>query len=387
MSEVLIKNCGPIITGDVASPLRAAETAWLEDGLIRYLGPARENDENRADEVLDAKGLTLAPGLIDAHAHPPLNDYLSSYKAVDWAENYMAGGITSVISTGPYRTPGLPESVEGAKALAVTAREIWRNYRPKGIKVYGGALLPVPGLTEADIADLARAGIKVLGEVGMSRLQDLDEAAATVALAKKHGMVATAHSGGASSPDCASYGARELKAIKPDVICHLNGAPTPMADEDVEDLLANGDYYYDLITHGNVRVLLAVVKLAAEQGKLNKLMLGTNTPSMAGYSPMGLWTSIAAIANMNPQIHPAAIMALATGNVADCYGLKHGRIKEGHQADLLFLDAAYPDDDVFRTLRAGNMPSVASIMVDGRITLTACKNTPGPSRRPEYVRP
>lgn len=386
MSEVLIKNCGPIITGDVDAPLKEAETVRLKDGIIRYLGPAR-GDEKLADEVLDAQGLALAPGLIDAHAHPPLNDYLPSYKAVDWAENYMAGGITSVISTGPYRTPGLPESVEGAKALAVTAREIWRNYRPKGIKVYGGALLPAPGLTEADFVDLARSGIKVLGEVGMSRLRDIDQAAAVAALARKHGLVVTAHSGGASGPDCASYGARELRAINPDVICHLNGAPTPMADEDVEDLLVNGDYYYDLITHGNVRVLLAVVKLAVEHRKLNRLMLGTNTPSMAGYSPMGLWTSIAAIANMNPKIHPAAVMALATGNAADCYGLQHGYIKEGYQADLLFLDAAYPDDDVFKTLRAGNMPSVASIMIDGRITMTACKNTPGPSRRPAYVRP
>ena len=384
MEKVLIKNCGPVVTGHPSSPLTEAGTIWLEDGIIKYLGPARNEDEKKAGAVIDAKGLTLCPGLIDAHAHPPLNDYLSSYKAVDWAENYMAGGITAIISTGPYRTPGLPETVAGAKALAVAARDIWRHYRPKGIKVYAGALLPVPGLTEADFAELARAGIQILGEIGMSRLRDIGQAVETVALAKKHGFVTTAHSGGASSPDCASYGAQELKVINPDVICHINGAPTPMSDEDIEDMLTGGDYYYDIITHGNVRVTLDVVKLAVDYGKFNRLMLGTNTPSMAGYSPMGLWTNIAAIANMNPQIHPASIIAMASGNVADCYDLKHGYLKEGYQADILFLDAAYPDDDVFQTLRAGNMPSVASIMVDGRITMTSCKNTPGPSRRPEY---
>ena len=38
--------------------------------------------------------------MIDAHSHMPINDYLPQYKACDIVEDYMGGGITSMLLSG-----------------------------------------------------------------------------------------------------------------------------------------------------------------------------------------------------------------------------------------------------------------------------------------------
>lgn len=114
MKKVLITNCGPIMTGDIQQPTARGEVIWVEDGTIRYIGDNKPEFEKEADAILDAQGLFVSPSMIDAHCHMPMNDYLPQYKAVDVVENYMGGGISSMISQGP-RMPGLPNSVRGAK--------------------------------------------------------------------------------------------------------------------------------------------------------------------------------------------------------------------------------------------------------------------------------
>ena len=56
--------------------------------------------------VIDANGLTISPGLIDAHVHPLLSDYLPSFQAVDWIDSYVNGGVTSMVSAGEIYIPG-----------------------------------------------------------------------------------------------------------------------------------------------------------------------------------------------------------------------------------------------------------------------------------------
>lgn len=155
MKKVLITNCGPIMTGDIQQPTARGEVIWVEDGTIRYIGDNKPEFEKEADAILDAQGLFVSPSMIDAHCHMPMNDYLPQYKAVDVVENYMGGGISSMISQGP-RMPGLPNSVRGAKALAIAGKEIWDNNRVRRAKVHGGALRLVEGLTEDDFREGCR---------------------------------------------------------------------------------------------------------------------------------------------------------------------------------------------------------------------------------------
>lgn len=385
MKKILIKNLGTIVSGDIKKPILDAEVIYAEDGVIKYIGAAKAELEAEANTVVDAKGLDISPGLVDAHAHPPINDYMPLYKATDFATNFVASGNTGMISVGNTMMPGVPPTVSGTKAMAIVGKQVWENNRPSGFKIHGGALMLVEGLEDKDFAEMAAEGINVVGEVGMSPLKDIDKLADMVKLAQKHGMVVTAHSGGPSDKDCASYNADDLFKINPDVICKLNGGPTPMSDEDIKRVVEEGDFYYDLIAHGNLRILLDVYKLAADNNKTDKLMLGTNTPSMAGYSPLGLWTNIAALSNYYQDVHPSEFIAMASGNVADCYGLDHGKIKEGYKLDVIFLDGFDPDTCPFKTLQSGNMCSTSNVIIDGNLVMPHCKNVPGVSRNPEFI--
>lgn len=384
MKKIYLKNLGTIVSGNVNNPVLDAEVIYAEDGVIQYVGPAKADLEAAANTVVDAKGLDIAPALVDAHAHPPINDYLPEFKATDFAVNFMAGGTASMISVGNVM-PGMPFTVPGVKSVAVAGKLVWDTYRPQGTKVYGGALMLVDGLQDKDFAEVASAGVKVVGEIGKSPLQDVAKAAEMAAMAKKNGFVVTAHSGGPSDAKCASYKAADLLKINPDVICSLNGAPTPMSDTDIEKVIKEGDFYYDLLGHGNLRVLLNVYKLAKDAGKTGKLMLGTNVPSMSGYSPLGLWVNIAALSNRYQDVHPAAFIAMASGNVADCYGLNHGKIEKGYKLDTIFLDGFGYDTCPFKTLQSGNMCSVSFVIMDGEVRMPHCKNVPGASRKPEFT--
>lgn len=384
MKKVLLTDLGTIVSGDIENPIIDAEVIYAEDGVIKYIGAAKAELEESANTVVDAKGLDISPGLIDGHAHPPINDYIPLYKATDFAVNFLAGGTTSMVSLGNTMMPGVPCTVSGTKAMAVVGKQVWENNRPQGFKVHGGALMLVEGLKDKDFAEMEAEGIKVVGEVGMSPLQDVDKVSEMVKAAQKHGLVVTAHSGGPVDINCAAYTADDLLKINPDVICALNGEPTPMSDADIEKVIKDGDFYYDLVTHGSLRVLLDVYRLAAENNKLNKLILGTNVPSMSGYSPLGLWTNIAALSNYYQDVHPSVFIAMASGNVADCYGLDHGKIREGYKLDVIFLDGFGYDTCPFKTLQSGNMCSTSNVMIDGELVMVKCKNVPGSSRDPEF---
>ena len=68
MTRLLIKNIGKMVSGDIKNPLIEADTLLVEDGKIARIGKGEELDVS-AETVVDAKGITLIPGLIDSHAH------------------------------------------------------------------------------------------------------------------------------------------------------------------------------------------------------------------------------------------------------------------------------------------------------------------------------
>ena len=60
----------------------------------------------------------------------------------------------------------------GAKALAILAHRAFVNLRPSRVKVHAGAVLLEHGLVEADFDDLAAAGCRLVGEIGISGVKD-----------------------------------------------------------------------------------------------------------------------------------------------------------------------------------------------------------------------
>ncbi len=117
---------------------------------------------------------------------------------MDFIESGLHGGITTMISAGEVHLPGRPKDIVGLKALAVVAAKAYANLRPAGVKMHAGAPILELGMVEEDFADMANAGVRLVGEIGLGSVKTGKDAAPMVEWAKKHGMTATIHTGGPS---------------------------------------------------------------------------------------------------------------------------------------------------------------------------------------------
>src|SRR3569832_2197440 len=150
--RVAVFNIGTILTGDLAAPVADGDAIVMEDGRIVAVGTGGNDD---ADIAIDAGGMMAMPGLIDSQVHITFGDYTPRQRTVGFLESYVHGGVTTSISASEVHVPGRPKDPEGVKALAVAAFKCFEHYRPGGMKVYGGSIILEPGITEADLKEVA----------------------------------------------------------------------------------------------------------------------------------------------------------------------------------------------------------------------------------------
>ena len=172
--KTLIRNIGTLVSGDIRGPLLDADSLVISDGRIAAVG--RRLDED-TDTVIDAKGTTVMPGLIDSHVHPVFGDFTPRQRTVDFIDSAMNGGVTTAISAGEVHLPGRPKDIVGLKALAIVAAKAYANFRPGGVKVHAGAPILELGLVEQDFADMAAAGVRLVGEIGLGSVKTGEDAA------------------------------------------------------------------------------------------------------------------------------------------------------------------------------------------------------------------
>src|SRR2546423_6738652 len=141
----LVRNIGTLVSGDIGRPLLDADSLVIREGRIAAVG--RRLDED-ADTVIDARGTTVTPGLIDSHVHPVFGDFTPRQRTMDFIDSGMNGGVTTAISAGEVHLPGRPKDIVGLKALAIVAAKSYANFRPGGVKVHAGAPILELGLTE-----------------------------------------------------------------------------------------------------------------------------------------------------------------------------------------------------------------------------------------------
>jgi imidazolonepropionase-like amidohydrolase len=84
--KTLIRNIGTLVSGDIRRPILDADSLVIGDGKI--LGIGRGLDED-ADTVIDAKGTTVMPGLVDSHVHPVFGDFTPRQRTVDFIDSAM----------------------------------------------------------------------------------------------------------------------------------------------------------------------------------------------------------------------------------------------------------------------------------------------------------
>jgi enamidase len=381
MSDVIIRNAGTIVSGDLEQPIIDGDTVAIRDGRIDAVG----SDDVGGDAIehqIDAGGATVMPGLIDSHVHPVLGDFTPRQRMIDFIQSCSHGGVTSMISAGEVHTPGRPKDRDGTKALAILASKAFDNLRPAGVKVHAGALLLEKGLTEEDFADVAAAGVRLVGEIGISGIVQPEDSEPMARWAQKHGMKVMVHMGGASVPGSSVIGADLVLAVLPDVAAHVNGGPTAPPLADVERILAESSVAVEVVQCGNVLALQQVVKLCAREGCLDRLLVGTDMPSGTGVIPLGVLRTLSWASALGG-IPPEQAIAFATGNTAKVYDLDTGVIAPGRAGDVVIADSPRGSqaDNALEALAIGDTPAIAAVVSDGEVTVYGSRNSPPPTRQ------
>ena len=384
--KLVVRNIGLLLSGDIDKPILDADTVVAVDGVITAVGKLKNVDTSRPDTLIDARGVTLCPGLIDSHVHPVFGDWTPRQNQLGWIESTLNGGVTSMISAGEVHLPGRPKDIVGLKALAITAQRAFYNFRPGGVKVLAGAPVIEKGMTEADFAELAAAGVTLLGEVGLGSVKAGAEARQMVAWARKHGIQSTIHTGGPSIPGSGLIDKDVVLEADADVIGHINGGHTSLPEAHVCELCERSTRAIEIVHNGNERTAIAAVHTARDRKCLHRVILGTDGPAGSGVQPLGILRVISLLSSLGG-IPAEQAFCFATGNTARIRGLDCGLIQPGKAADFVFLDRAQhtAGKNLLESVALGDIPGVGMVVIDGVVRCQRSRNTPPATEIPVVI--
>ncbi|ROZ66058.1 amidohydrolase family protein [Ramlibacter sp. WS9] len=375
--KVVIKNIGLLLSGDLDRPILDADTIVVHDGLITSVGRAADCDTSEPATLIDARQTCVAPGLIDSHVHPVFGDWTPRQNQIGWIDSTMNGGVTTMISAGEVHLPGRPKDIVGLKALAITAQRAFDNFRPGGVKVLAGAPVIEQGMVEQDFKDLADAGVKLLGEVGLGSVKAGQEAQRMVAWARKHGIQSTIHTGGPSIPGSGLIDKDVVLEADADIIGHINGGHTSLPEAHVCELCERSSRAIEIVHNGNEKVAIAAAQMALQLKCPHRVILGTDGPAGSGVQPLGILRMVAMLSSL-AGIPAELVFCFATGNTARIRNLNCGLIEPGRAADFVFMDKAQHSagKGLLESVQLGDIPGVGMVMIDGLVRCGRSRNTP-----------
>lgn len=388
MANILaITNIGILISGDIEKGVLDADTVLIKKDKIQRVGN-RSIIPKKVDRIIDANGMAVIPGLIDSHIHPYLGDWTPRLNMHDWMANSVHGGVTTMISQGESHIPGKrPRDKEGTKALAILAKKSYETFRPGGMKVDGGPIIFDTKLNEKDFKDLAQAGVWRVAEIGGGGLYKYKDIKDMLIYARKYGMKISAHCGGVSQrTDSAKMTAKDILRINPDIAVHVNGGPTSLSYKDIERLVKESNFALEIVYNGNPKMMLETIKLSYENDCLHRIIIGSDSPTGRGVMIVAILKMVTMIASIG-EIPPEKALTMATGNTADAFGLRIGKIEQGRAADLVLTDAPVGSaaHDAFESFRIGDVPGVAMVLIDGEIVVPRGRFTAPPMRAPKII--
>lgn len=384
--KLVIKNIGQILSGKLEEPLIDGDCIVCIDGQINAIGQFKDLDTEQATVTVDANGIWLCPGLIDSHVHPVIGDYTPRQQQIHWIDSCLHGGVTTMISAGEVHLPGRPKDVVGLKAMAIASQRWYENFRPSGVKMIAGAPVLEEGMEENDFKELAEAGVKLLGEVGLGSVKAGETAAEMVKWARKYGIQSTIHTGGPSIPGSGLIDKDVVLEADADIIGHINGGHTALPDDQITCLCESCTRGIEIVHNGNERAGLLAMRTAFEIDQSERVILGTDSPAGSGVQPLGILRMIAMLSSLGNV--PAEIaFCFATGNTARMRELDTGIVEVGKSADFVLLDQAQhsPGKDMLESIRQGNLPGIGMTIIDGVVTSTRSRNTPPATRLPSVV--
>ncbi len=385
-AKLVIRNIGLLLSGDLQRPILDADAVVAVGGKIAAVGKLRDLDVAGASMTIDAKGCTLAPGLIDSHVHPVAGDWTPRQNQIGWIDSYLHGGVTTMVSAGEVHTPGRPKDVVGVKAMAVFAQRAFTTFRPGGVRVIGGAPVIEHGMVEDDFKELAASGVTILGEVGLGSVKDGKTARQMVGWARKYGIQSTIHTGGPSIPGSSLIDKDMVLETDADVIGHINGGHTALPGDQIVALCEKSTRALEIVHNGNEKAALLTLRTAKELKKLDRVILGTDSPAGSGVQPLGILRMIAMLSALGDV--PAEIaLCFATGNTARIRKLDGGLIEAGRAATFVLMDRAQHSagTNLLESIQVGDLPGIGMVVVDGLVSVQRSRNTPPATVMPEIV--
>jgi enamidase len=385
--KLVIKNIGLLLSGDINQPVIEADTVIAIGGKIAAIGHFKDLDTEMPGSVIDANGTVLVPGMIDSHVHPVAGDWTPRQSQIGWIDSTMHGGVTTMISAGEVHTPGRPRDIIGLKAMAIYAQRAFAAFRPGGVKIHAGAPVIEPGMVEQDFKDLAEAGVKLLGEVGLGGVKDGARAKDMVAWARKYGIQSTIHTGGPSIPGSGLIGADVVLEADTDVVGHINGGHTALPDREIRCVCEGCRRGLELVHNGNERAALYTLRVAREMGQLERVILGTDGPAGSGVQPLGIARMVSMLSSLG-EVPAELAFCFATGNTARMRKLDCGLIETGRSADFVFMDKAQHSagSSFLNSIELGDLPGIGMVVIDGIVRSGISRNTPPAEKIPSVLR-
>ncbi len=384
--KLVIRNIGLILSGKMEEPIFDGDCLIAIDGRISEWGREADMDTSGATTTVDANGVTLAPGLIDSHVHPVVGDYTPRQQQLHWIDSTLHGGVTTMISAGEVHMPGRPNDPVGTVAMAIAAQRWYDNLRPSGMKVHAGAPLLQQGLEEDHFKQMADAGVRLIGEVGLGTVKDGKTANQMIGWARKYGMQSTIHTGGPSIPGSGLIDADMVLETGTDVVGHINGGHSALPDDQIVCICENCKAALEIVHNGNERAALLTLNTARELDKMDQLILGTDGPAGSGVQPLGILRMVAMLSALG-NVPAEVAFCFANGNTARRRNLDVGLIEAGCAADFVLMDQAQhaPGKHMLESVQLGNLPGVGMTIIDGIVRSERSRNTPPAQRLPQVV--
>lgn len=379
--KMVIENIGLLLSGALEQPILDGDTIVVIDGRIDSIGYRADLNTDNAQILVDAQETTVAPGLIDSHVHPVMGDWTPRQNQLNWIDSYLNGGVTTMISAGEVHTPGRPKDIVGLKAMAITAQRTFSNLRPGGVKLHAGAPVVEKEMVEQDFKEMAAAGVKLLGEVGLGGVKQADEAKQMVAWARKYGIQSTIHTGGPSIPGSGLIDADVVLEADADVIGHINGGHTALPQDQIRCLCESCSRSVELVHNGNELAALFAMRTTMELKQQERIILGTDSPAGSGVQPLGILRMIALLSSLG-EVPPETVFCFATGNTARQRDLDCGLIEPGRAADFVIMDRAQhtAGSTILNSIKNGDLPGISMVIIDGVIRCRRSRNTPPADR-------